>query len=67
MKDKLEFGSLGEVLSHLESSAKGIESDVATYRHQVMELTGHNPDKPVTAIDVVKIVQKLFFGDKKDA
>tara|TARA_R110000868_G_scaffold9394_1_gene46895 strand:- start:113 stop:325 length:213 start_codon:yes stop_codon:yes gene_type:complete len=64
---KLEFTSLNDVTAHLDRLAKDIAQDVSKYRSQIQELSGHNPDKPVTAIDVIKIVQKVFFKEQENA
>ncbi len=58
---ELSFSSVNEVLTHFDKSATDAEKAIATYRSQIKELTGHDPDKPLTALDVVKIVHKVFF------
>ncbi len=58
--EQLEFASIGEVVEHLDRSALSTTEAIKTYRSQVQELTGHNPDQPVTPVDVVKIVLKAF-------
>lgn len=62
MTDKLEFKGLEDVLAHFEKSGKASLEAVKTYRSQIKELTGHDPSAPITPLDVVKIVQKVFFG-----
>jgi hypothetical protein len=59
-KKKIEFSSLDGAIGHLDSAFEKTTADIKTYRSQVQELTGHNPDHPVTAIDVLKIVLKAF-------
>jgi len=60
MSNKLEFNSLDDLLNYLDSNEKSIGEDVAKYKSQVSELTGHDLSKPVTALDVIKIVKKVF-------
>lgn len=62
MAEQLNFGSLGEVLDHFEKTGKTAEDAIRVYRSQVKELTGHDTTQPVTPLDVVKIVQRVFFG-----
>lgn len=59
---KLEFSGLDAVLTHFAESGERAQADIKTYRSQVKELTGHDPSQPVTPLDVVRIVQKVFFG-----
>lgn len=67
MTDKLEFNDLKSVLEHFSTKGNCVEGLLATYRSQVTELTGHDLSKPVTALDVVKIVQRVFFGGEHAA
>lgn len=62
MTDKLEFKGLDDVLAHFTVTGKDAEKAIKVYRSQVKELTGHDPASPLTPLDVVKIVQKVFFG-----
>jgi hypothetical protein len=62
MSEKLGFTGLDDVLKHFTAKGEEVERRLAVYRSQVTELTGHDLSKPVTALDVVKIVQKVFFG-----
>lgn len=62
MTEKLTFSNLGAVLNHFDQQGKGVEHAAAVYRSQLLELTGHDPSKQVTALDVIKIVQRVFFG-----
>ena len=50
--EKITFKDLDGVIEHL-----------SVFEAQTLELTGHNPRLPVTALDVVKIVKKVFFRD----
>ena len=58
----LKFDGLPAVLEHFQAKSKEIESLAAVYRSQLLDLTGHDPSKPVTALDVIKIVQRVFFA-----
>ena len=60
--NKVEFGSMTDLLLHLDKLEKEIGEKLAVYKGNVSELTGHDLSKPVTALDVVKIVQKVFFS-----
>lgn len=62
MGGNLTFSSLDDVIKHLEVMATDIGSRTNTFRHQLKELTGHNLSEPVTALDVVKIFNKLSKG-----
>ncbi len=67
MKEQLKFDSLDAVLKHLSGSSAEIEASASKYRSQLQEFTGHDLSKPVTALDVIKIVQKVFFEAKNGA
>lgn len=56
----IEFKTIEEAVAHLDAAGSNAAADVGNYRRQVEELTGHNPNNVVTAIDVVKIVLKAF-------
>ncbi len=58
---KVTFHSVPDVLGHFGKSGAAAEEAIRIYRHQLKEFTGHDPDKAVTAIDVVRIVEKVFF------
>ena len=62
MTDKLVFEGVDAALAHFDKNGKAATEAVRVYRHQVKELTGHSPEQALTALDVVKIVQKVFFG-----
>ena len=49
-----------DALKRLESKGLRIEADVADYRKELQDLTGHDLNKAVTALDGVKIVEKVF-------
>lgn len=66
MADKLEFQGLAGVLAHFDKSGEEARNAIKTYRSQVKELTGHDPSSPITPLDVVKIVQRVFFGGAND-
>lgn len=59
---KLKFDTVDEVLTHFDKAGQASTEAIKTYRSQIQELTGHNPDQPVTALDVVKIVLSVFPG-----
>lgn len=61
------MSEIKDKVNQFEAEASVLEAGVANYRAKLQELTGHDPNKAVTALDVVKIVQKLFFEGKKDA
>jgi hypothetical protein len=60
-EERIECAGLAEALSFLDKRGAEALDGLRTYRHNVKELTGHDPDKPVTALDVVRIVQRVFF------
>lgn len=60
MTNKLEFKSLSDLLDYLEASEREVGENVSKYKAHVAELTGHDLSKPITALDVVKIVKKVF-------
>ncbi len=49
-----------DALLRLESRGLRIAEDANDYRAELQRLTGHDPSKPITALDVVKIVAKVF-------
>lgn len=60
MTEKLEFSSIDDVLNHFDATGKDAEAKIALYRQHVKELTGHDTTQPVTPLDVIKIVKKVF-------
>lgn len=54
------YDTLPEAIKHLDSKELVAQDAIKLFRHQLQELTGHNPDKTLTALDVVKIVQNTF-------
>ncbi len=58
------FESLDDAMTHLVGKEKTAASAIQEYRSQIQEFTGHNPDRPLTPIDVVNIVRKVFFPDQ---
>lgn len=55
------FTTVDEVLNHFSERAASAEELVTQYRRQIEEFTGHNPNSPITALDVIKIVKKVFY------
>ncbi len=63
MSEKLSFNGVGELIAHFDKKGKAVENESNIYRSQLMELTGHDLTRPVNALDVIKIVKKVFFPD----
>ena len=66
MTDQLQFQGLAGVLAHFDKAGQDAQQAIKVYRSQVKELTGHDPTAPLTPLDVVKIVQRVFFGGAHD-
>lgn len=54
------FNSLTDVVNHLTEEQARVQQEDAAWCSQVKELTGHDPRKPISPLDVVKIVQHVF-------
>jgi hypothetical protein len=63
MSEKQVFESLEDVLSHLDQSAGEINEKTRVYQHQFEELTGVPFGKQLNALDVVRIVNKVFWRE----
>lgn len=61
------FTSLDEILAHFSGSQVSVEGGINQYRSQLKQFTGHDPNTPLTALDVVKIVQKVFFAKSPES
>ncbi len=61
----LHFETIWEVIRHFDEKTKEAEDVIGKYRSQIQELTGHDPNKPLTPLDVIKIVSKVFYQEPK--
>jgi hypothetical protein len=62
MTDVQKFESVDDVLDHFEKTAAEINEKTRVYQHQFEEFTGHAFGKQLNALDVVRIVNKVFWS-----
>lgn len=57
--EMIECGSLIEAMQHVQSLEEAANLAVGKYHEAVRQLTGINPGKPMSPMDIVKIWHKL--------
>lgn len=59
-KEAVTFSSLGDALAFVDGLKADAQQSGSKWAQAVLELTGHQVGEPITPVDVVKIVAKVF-------
>lgn len=62
-EDTTTVTGLDEAIKHVEKAQAEALSKVNKFNQNFLELTGYQPNQPITALDVYKIFDKLAVKD----
>ena len=60
MSEEVTFKSLGEAIAFVDKKGEAMQNSVAGFQTSFKELTGFEPQRTVTALDVAKICFSLY-------
>lgn len=63
---EVTFDKLGAAIDFVEERMRVAQESAQGFAVSFQELTGMRPDRPVTALDVVKICYQLYGEPKRD-